>query len=187
MPVQLNPRPARRGSMDANRIPPPGPMDPRQAAALMREAERRPDLDIEALAVLRALLFSFTSWRSGECAPSLEAIARRAKVSRATVCRRLVVLVAAGLVVRIRRAVLVGAAVGWRGAARWCQATTAYRFVRRAVASRPNCESPAEAPFPIQVKKTGSSEPAALSADLAAAFARLGQAIAGREAREKEA
>ena len=116
----------------------------------MRAARRDPRVDLQAREVLRVLLFDFLTWRTGACAPSLEAIARRARVSRATVCRRLALLAsdALGYVQRIRRAVRVDAKAGWRGAVRWCQDTTAYAF-----ALPRNCESQAETPSIPKLEK----------------------------------
>jgi DNA-binding transcriptional MocR family regulator len=120
----------------------------------MRAAQRDPRIDLEAREILRVLLFDFTTWRTGACAPSLEAIARRARVSRATVCRRLALLAseAMGYVRRTRRAVLVDARAGWRGAVRWCQTTTAYAFALPSLGSS-NCESHAEAPSIAKTQK----------------------------------
>lgn len=154
MPVLLPLRPARRGSVLAGLFR-PRPLNLRTAQAIMRAAIRDSRVDLEAREVLRVLLFDFLTWRTGACAPSLTAIARRARVSRATVCRRLALLSsdALGYVQRIRRAVLVDARAGWRGMVRWCQTTTAYAFTLPQ-----NCESPAEAHSPSKLVKLGEKE-----------------------------
>lgn len=182
MPVILTPRPARRGSTPVAAAPRPRPITPAEAGRLMRQAERDPRLDVEACAVLRVLLFDFTTWRTGHCAPSLEALARRAKLSRSTVIRRLAVLSSAGvgLLRRVRRAILVGAAAGWRGVARWCQATTAYHFAEPPPAPlHSGCQ--AEPPTSNQeIKKPGQARPGRADEALEAALARLGRAVAAR-------
>lgn len=148
----------------------------------MRRAERDARLDVEACAVLRVLLFSFTTWRTGHCAPSLEAVAKRAKLSRSTVVRRLAVLTASGVEIlrRVRRAVLVGAAAGWRGGSRWCQATTAYHVVE-VPPPAPHSEAHGEPPFPNkELKKPDRVKPGRDLEELEAALAKLGRAVAAR-------
>lgn len=154
MPVQLTLRPARRGSVLVSLFR-PRPLDLRAAQAIMRAAIRDPRVDLEAREVLRVLLFNFLTWHTGACAPSLAAIARKAGISRATVCRRLALLAsdALGYVQRTRRAVLVDARAGWRGMVRWCQTTTAYAFTLPR-----NCESPAEAHSPSKLEKLGEKQ-----------------------------
>jgi hypothetical protein len=122
--------PARPGSVRADRLPPLEPMTAEAARRIMRAAERCEAVDALGIRILDVMLFGLDGWRKGACTHAIDAIARRAKVSRATVVRRLRVLCseAVGLVERTRRAVLVDAAAGWRGAARWAQATTLYRF-----------------------------------------------------------
>jgi hypothetical protein len=147
MPVLLTARPARRGSIRADLVK-PRPLDFKLVQAIMRAASKDPRVDLHAEQVLRVLLFVFLTWQTGACAPSLYAIARRAKMSRATVCRRLGLLESLGYVQRVRRSVQVNARAGWRGAVQWCQATTAYSFLLP-----PNCESQAEAPSISKIEK----------------------------------
>jgi len=184
LPVLLTPRPARRGSTRAELAPRPRPLTPHQAGRIMHAAERHPALDVEALATLRVLLFDFGGGRLGGCAYTLAAIARRAKLSRATVCRRLALLVAelAGVFQRVRRAVLVNAAVGWRGAARWCQVATLYLFTPLPEGrSLAHSGSQAAPPITNKIEKKVARAPLPpLSGELEAALARLGAAIAAR-------
>lgn len=185
MPVLLTPRPARRGSIRAELAPRPRPLTPQQAGRLMRAAERHPGLDVEACAVLRVLLFDFGGARRGGCAFTLEAIARRAKVSRSTVTRRLALLLAelGAVFRRVRRAVVVDAAAGWRGAVRWCQVATLYLFtpLPEAAPGRPDCEAQAEPPPSNQnSNQRPTTKPPPGSDALEAALARLGRALASR-------
>lgn len=159
----------------------------------MRQAEARPDMDALALRLLRIMLFELNGARAGTCTHALEAIAQRAKLSRATVVRRLRLLVDAGFIERVRRAVLVDVRAGWRGAARWCQTTTAYFFKRAPEAAQGeaeavNSEAQREPPLPrIQESKTRSTPPrwamrAAREAEaLEKALEALGKAVASRE------
>ncbi|PWC26396.1 helix-turn-helix domain-containing protein [Teichococcus aestuarii] len=123
-----HPHPARPGSVRADRLPAPVPLPMQEAARIMRQAEAHPGIDALALRLLRVMIFELGGARVGACTHALEAIARRAKISRATVVRRLRLLVAEGFIERTRRAVLVDARAGWKGAARLVQATTLYAF-----------------------------------------------------------
>jgi hypothetical protein len=181
----LTPRPARRGSTRVELAPRPRPLTPHQAGRLMRVAERNPALDVEALAVLRVLLFDFGGGRLGGCAYTLGAIAKRAKLGRATVTRRLTLLCAelAAVFRRVRRAVMVDAAAGWRGAARWCQVATLYLFapLPEAPPARPHCEAHTEPQTTNQnSKKTQTVPLVRVSGELEAALARLGRAVTAR-------
>lgn len=185
MPVLLTPRPARRGSIRAELAPRPRPLTPQQAGRLMRAAERHPGLDVEACAVLRVLLFDFGGARRGGCAFTLEAIARRAKVSRSTVTRRLALLLAelGAVFRRVRRAVVVDAAAGWRGAVRFCQVANLYLFAPLPEAAPGRAHSEAQAapqPSDEEKKKEAEPKPRRGSEELEAALARLGRAIAAR-------
>lgn len=170
-------KPARPGSIPAGLAPRPRPIRKDAAAKLMRQAERDPALDLEAEAVLRALLFKLAVWESGYCAPTLEAIAKAAKVSRSTVVRRLAQL--DRYLSRIRRMVRVPAdpAVGWRGPVRNCQITTAYYFALPASAAGPDCESQGEPPRVPKSLNLTSSRVREAGTALEAALARLGRAV----------
>lgn len=185
MPVLLTPRPARRGSIRAELAPRPRPLTMPQAGRIMRQAERHPGLDVEACAVLRVLLFDFGGARRGGCAFTLEAIAARAKVSRSTVTRRLALLLAelGAVFRRVRRAVVVDAAAGWRGAVRWCQVATLYLFkpLPEVAPGRAHCEAqrePQSSNQEFKIRLTRKPPPG--SEELEAALARLGRAIAAR-------
>jgi len=139
------------------------------------------------LQVLRILLFHFHNVASGRCDPSLDTIAKAAGMARSTVIEALKRLEAAGIIERIRRA-------QWKrvdGRKRCVQWSNAYLL------NVPSCFRKEEGDYAISGKssETGNRPPTTaadiknpppMPADLAAALARLGNAIAARAEKENE-
>ena len=134
-----------------------------------------------ALQVLRILLFHFHHVKTGRLDPSLQAIARKAGVARSTVVEALKRLVAAGIVEIIRRAHWISD----YGRKRCVQWTNAYRL------NVPTCfrQSDGDYSKPSKASETGNrrettgadiKSPPPMPENVAAALARLGNAIADR-------
>jgi hypothetical protein len=150
-------------------------------------------LKAKGLDVLRALLKRFYCHRTGECFPSMEAIAAAAGCCRETVRRKLRALEAAGIVQTIRRKIVVS--VGNRARRERydfaVQTSNSYVF-NFAVADRP---AHGDLALPLFAKKVADPQPflpdakfrhatsleikTNLPPDLAAALKGLGRAIDG--------
>ena len=137
--------------------------------------------------MLRILLFHFHNVASGRCDPSLDTIAKAAGMARSTVIAALNRLEAAGIIERIRRA-------QWKrvdGRKRCVQWSNAYLL------NVPSCFRKEEGDYAISGKssETGNRPPTTaadiknplpMPDDVAAALARLGNAIAARAEMEIE-
>src|SRR3954462_13267944 len=139
------------------------------------------------LQVLRILLFHFHNVASGRCDPSLDTIAKAAGMARSTVVEALKRLEAAGIIERIRRAQWVRQ----NGRKRCVQWSNAYLL------NVPTCFRKEEGDYAISAKSSKSEKKPETTAadiknqppmhpDVAAALARLGNAMAARAERENE-
>jgi DNA-binding MarR family transcriptional regulator len=139
------------------------------------------------LQVLRVLLFHFHNVASGRCDPSLETIAKAAGMARSTVVKALTRLEAAGILERIRRARWIRQ----NGRKRCVQWSNAYLL------NVPLCYRKEEGDFansakssetgnrPVTTAADRKNQPP-MPADLAAALARLGNAMAERAEMENQ-
>jgi DNA-binding MarR family transcriptional regulator len=139
------------------------------------------------LQVLRILLFHFHNVHNGRCDPSLDTIAKAAGMARSTVAKALTRLEAAGIIERIRRARWIRQ----NGRKRCVQWSNAYLL------NVPNQYRHEEGDYAISAKSSKSEKkpettaadiknPPPMPADIAAALARLGNAMAARAEMENE-
>jgi DNA-binding MarR family transcriptional regulator len=130
------------------------------------------------LQVLRILLFHFHNVASGRCDPSLDTIAKAAGMARSTVAAALNRLEAAGIIERIRRARWIRV----NGRKRCVQWSNAYLLNVPACYRKDEGDysksSKSERQPPTTAADIKNQPP--MPADLAAALARLGNAIAAR-------
>lgn len=153
------------------------------------------------LAVLESLLFDYQNYRTGQLDPSYEGIAKKAGVSRASVWRALVRLRDLGVLTWLRRC------IGEMRGGRYMLAQERNAYAVQAETAWKGYRAPLEAPTAPEAGTWGDHPPlltavaqaaqdqlgglsrgtvlTALEADpgdgLAAALARMGRALAGRE------
>jgi DNA-binding MarR family transcriptional regulator len=139
------------------------------------------------LQVLRILLFHFHNVHNGRCDPSLDTIAKAAGMARSTVAKALNRLEEAGIIERIRRARWIRLN-GRKRCVQWSNAyllNVPYHF-RKDEGDYANSAKSSESGKKPETTAADIKNQPPMPEDLAAALARLGNAIAARAERENE-
>jgi len=139
------------------------------------------------LQVLRILLFHFHNVHNGRCDPSLDTIAKAAGMARSTVAKALNRLEEAGIIERIRRVRFVRLN-GRKRCVQWSNAyllNVPYHF-RKDEGDYANSAKSSESGKKPETTAADIKNQPPMHPDVAAALARLGNAMAARAERENE-